>query len=106
MIGSGKTGILIGVDYSLPLTESFSLRPQLEYILKGAKNDEENGLPDNNLNYLEFPLTLVYKIPIGNNHLGLLGGPYLALLVSASDVEDIASEDFYNSSELGYSLVA
>lgn len=72
--------------------------------MKGGGSDFENELPDSDLQYLEVPLLLEYKLPVGKYHLRILASPYASVLISAKDQEDVEAESLYNSTELGYNL--
>ncbi len=74
----------------VPLTSGLYLQPAFRYITKGTglnetadPKEELSGIyiPHGNslrLNYLELPLSLVYKYPLGKGRITAGAGPYLA----------------------------
>ncbi len=75
-----KTGFNIGVNAEIPIAPEFYFQPGLLFSTKGAKiktlsSDKDADL---NLNYLELPLNLLYKAPLGKDNVLLGFGPYLA----------------------------
>lgn len=73
-----KPGFHIGVNYQIPIAPEFYFQPGLLFTTKGAKNTEGDEDVTINLNYLELPLSLVYKGALGNGKIYLGLGPYLA----------------------------
>ena len=79
-----KTGFNIGLNAEIPIAPDFYFQPGLLYTTKGAKNIAGTNATLN-LNYLELPLNLVYKAPMGSGQSVLVGfGSYLALGVGGS----------------------
>lgn len=81
-----KAGFNAGVYAKLPVTQGFSIQPELLYSLKGAKNTYDNILQGSgeyrfNLGYLEMPVLAVVNLaPNFNLHLG----GYAAYLTNAN----------------------
>lgn len=100
--GNAPAGMGIGKGYmkplhswhadfmlNIPLIERLYLQPYIRYIRKGAViRDQYLGKPDLSgmlitkgtrleLDYLELPLNLVYKLPVGNGRLVGGVGPYV-----------------------------
>lgn len=76
-----------GVFFNVPLFRNGYLQPGMSFITKGAnlENKGEQGanlfLPAATrikLQYLELPVNLVYKVPVGIGKLVFGGGPYAA----------------------------
>lgn len=73
-----------GIFYEISVAPEFYLRPELLFAQKGAKND--NKLLDftAKLSYVELPVLFLYKGGLGNNHILLGFGPYVAKGVGGS----------------------
>ncbi|HEU4860453.1 MAG TPA: porin family protein [Chitinophagaceae bacterium] len=76
------TGFNVGVNAEIPVGVDFYFQPGLLYSLKGAKSEDDIlGQSFNTtlkISYLEIPLNLIYKPLLGNGHLLLGFGPYVA----------------------------
>ncbi|NSL89560.1 PorT family protein [Chitinophaga sp. Mgbs1] len=79
-----------GFYLNVPLLKNLHLQPGLSYITKGTKLETTAGQPSNifvpgataiKLKYLELPVNLVYKVPIGIGKLVIGAGPYAAYCV-------------------------
>lgn len=82
----------VGLYTNVPLFRNGYLQPGLNYIVKGAKLDYLTSHPNNvltsgvtrlNLQYLELPVHIVYKVPIGIGNFVLGAGPYVAYSTGA-----------------------
>lgn len=98
-----KMGFLIGANYTSNLSDALSLRPGIQFSMKGSKIDILGVSSSATFNYLEVPVDLVYSF----GDLSVHAGPYLGLLMTAkSDGEDIKddakSTDFGLNLGLGY----
>ncbi len=87
-----KPGFNVGVFSKLPITEGFSIQPELLYSLKGAKSDYNNFIQGSgdyrfNLGYVELPVLAVVNLT--KNFSIHLGG-YAAYLTNAN-VKDVNS---------------
>lgn len=73
-----------GLFFEIPVAPEFYLRPELLFAQKGAKND--NKLLDftAKLSYVELPVLFLYKGGLGNNHILLGFGPYVAMGVGGN----------------------
>ena len=68
-----------GVVANIPVAPEFYFQPGLLYTTKGAKTDEFlNSSAEFTINYLEVPLSFLYKPLLGTGHLLLGFGPYIA----------------------------
>ncbi|PWU04840.1 MAG: PorT family protein [Bacteroidetes bacterium] len=72
-----KTGFHVGLNAEIPITEQLFFQPGLLFSTKGAKYNND-GTGSINLSYLELPLNVIYKHPVGSGHLLVGVGPYLA----------------------------
>ena len=74
-----------GVVANIPLADEFYLQPGVLYSGKGAK---EKGT-DNNvaINYVEVPITFLFKPVLGTGHLLLGVGPYVGYAMSGKVTE-------------------
>ena len=107
-----------GVQADIPIAPEFYFQPGLLFSTKGAKSEmvvlEQTVTSNLNIYYLELPLNFLYKPVLGNGHLLLGLGPYVAYGVGGkikfesgdiTDTEDVkfknevslpeAAEDFY-----------
>jgi len=67
-----------GINYEIGIAEEFYLQPGLLFATKGAKDEIEEVTSKFNLSYLELDINLVYKPALGNGHLMIGFGPYVA----------------------------
>ena len=100
-----RIGFLLGANYSSSLSESLSLRPGIQFNVKGSEVEFLGVTASSSFNYLEIPIDLVYSSSKASLH----AGPYLGFLMSASaDGEDIKDEakslDFGLNLGLGYNF--
>jgi len=72
-----KVGFHVGVNVQIPIAPEFYFQPGLLFTTKGGKNTEGEETLTVNLNYLELPLSLVYKGSLGSGYVYLGFGPYL-----------------------------
>lgn len=76
------TGFNGGVLVQIPVAPEFYFQPGLLFTTKGAKATEDffgqDITGEYNLSYIELPLNLLYKPLLGQGHLLLGFGPYLA----------------------------
>lgn len=106
------TGFNAGIFAEMPLTESISLRPELNFTTKGSELKYNNALFSGagkfSLNYVELPVLLQAKF---GNTFSIHFGPYAAYLVDAKiknqtstgtfDFENNINEDDLNRFEAG-----
>ncbi|NLR78828.1 outer membrane beta-barrel protein [Chitinophaga eiseniae] len=80
-----------GVYFNVPLFKNGYLTPGLDYIVKGARWDYTishpaevftSGTSRMKLRYLELPVNMVYKVPIGIGKFTIGAGPYAAYCLS------------------------
>src|SRR5258708_27775828 len=97
---SSRSGFQLGVILEVPIGRSgLFFQPALIYTTKGRKyyknNDSLTSLITDtvynkqtlNLNYIEIPLNLTYKIPLTSNHKSsffLSAGPYVSFIYSGN----------------------
>ncbi len=75
-----------GLNYNLPVAPDFYFQPGVIFNMKGAKKDVMNvpQKADNSivttikLSYIEVPLSLLYRPQLGDGHILLGFGPYVA----------------------------
>ena len=110
-----KTGYNGGIFLSVPLSAKFSLQPELIYSNQGATGKPSSGYTitateSYKLNFLNIPLLLQYKLPLG---FFISTGPQLGLLLSAKINEDIVGvtntnhyhvKDSYKSTDFSWVL--
>lgn len=87
-----KTGFIFGFFYRFDLNNNLALQPEVYYSMKGTQASGSGviyGLGYSydlsiEINYLEVPVLLKYKIlPKGNYTPSLFAGPYIAFQMSA-----------------------
>ena len=85
-----KVGIIGGVVAEIPIGTSLAFRPELNFIQKGGKSvitSSSNFGADFNrtLNYVQLPLNVVYKLPLGGGSMFFGLGPELSFGISGKD---------------------
>ena len=85
-----KAGFNAGIFAKLPITQGFSIQPELLYTVKGAKDTYSNFVQGDgeyrfNLNYIELPVLAVINL---TKNFSIHAGGYAAYLVSAN-VKDV-----------------
>lgn len=102
-----KVGLNLGLFAKLPVSDAFSLQPELLYSSKGSKLAYDNFLMGEgeyrfNFNYLELPVLAVFNI---GEHFNIHVGPYVGYLAnvnikeldgdgSIQDIADLKEDDF------------
>ena len=85
-------GFNVGINAEIPVGIDFYFQPGLLYSIKGAKsNDDIAGQSFNTtlkISYLELPLNFLYKPMLGNGHLILGFGPYVAFGIGGKATYD------------------
>ena len=81
-----KAGFNAGLFAKLPVTEGFSIQPELLYSVKGAKDNYNNFVQGSgeyrfNLGYIELPLLAVVNL---TRNFNIHAGGYAAYLVNAN----------------------
>lgn len=72
-----------GLQANIPVAPEFYFQPGLLFTTKGAKTDEFlDSDAEFTLNYLELPLSFLYRPVLGNGHFLLGFGPYVAYALS------------------------
>ena len=74
-----KTGFSAGVDVAVPLGGGFYVQPGVDFTQKGTETD--NGIKTT-LNYIDIPVSFVYKPILGTGNMILGFGPYVGFGVS------------------------
>jgi hypothetical protein len=104
--GDNKVGFQAGLLLDAPLSESFSVRPQLLYSVKGSKLanfDFGFGSTDvsTTFNYLEVPVQLMYNVEAGPGYVTLGAGPYVAYALSGKTTTKALGQSESQSIEFG-----
>lgn len=75
-----RMGFHAGVLVDIPLSSHLSVQPSLLYMMKGSgeSTDKLSDFDDLSLSYVELPLTVFYRIPVGTNSLRVGLGGYAA----------------------------
>ncbi len=66
----------IGAYGDFAIAESFYIRPELNYAMKGSKGEEDTKLT---IHYLEIPVTFQYKAALSDGSFILGAGPYMGI---------------------------
>lgn len=85
-----KTGFVVGVNAQIPIATDFYIQPGVEFSKKGTESQNENTKV--NLNYIDVPVSLVYKPMLGNGKLILGFGPYVGFGIGGK-VDNDGSDD-------------
>lgn len=91
-----KAGFHVGVFDKIPVSESFSVQPELLYSVKGMKINYDGlakGDTKFNLNYIDLPVKLVFNLA---DDFDFHFGPYVGYLVNAKMKTDAEVLDFYD----------
>jgi opacity protein-like surface antigen len=93
--GSFKPGFQIGVVADIALADALSLQPGLLFATQGCTYKGEDGDEDLkiNLNYIQIPINVQYKLDLGGNSLLLQAGPYLGYAIGGKWKAGSESED-------------
>jgi hypothetical protein len=70
-----KAGLSLGLNAQIPIATDFYVQPGVEFNQKGAKSSDNYYATT--LNYIDVPVSLVYKPLMGTGHLVLGFGPYV-----------------------------
>ncbi|WP_375448320.1 porin family protein [uncultured Fibrella sp.] len=75
-----RMGFHVGVLVDIPLSSQLSVQPSLLYVMKGSgeSTDKSFAFGDLGLGYVELPLTVFYRIPVGSNSVRIGLGGYAA----------------------------
>ncbi|MCA1760310.1 MAG: PorT family protein, partial [Bacteroidales bacterium] len=92
-------GYHAGVNIQIPLAPQFYFQPGLMYSIKGAENNEGLLNGTYNLSYVELPLNLVYKAPVGNGYFMLGFGPYVAYGIAGKATYEVGGVSAENDIE-------
>lgn len=75
----GSLGYDVGAYLSWQVGDTWAFRPGVYYVQKGIEDSDASGEAELNLDYIEFPLLLEYRIPTeGALGVSLMGGPAAA----------------------------
>lgn len=77
-----KVGFNAGVTADIPVADELFIQPGVLYSTKGAKVDVGNDNAKVNIGYIEIPINLLYKPLLGQGHLLMGFGPYVAFGVN------------------------
>ena len=77
-------GFHAGLNVQIPIAPEFYIQTGLLFSSKGAKNSEGTINSTYQLYYLELPLNLVYKAPLGTGFVMVGFGPYVGYGISGT----------------------
>jgi hypothetical protein len=84
-------GVHVGVNAQIPIAPEFYFQPGLLFATKGAIDKTDNIKFRYSLSYLEVPLHVVYKAPLGTGYFMLGFGPYIAYAMNGKVTSEIES---------------
>ena len=94
-VENAKIGFQLGFFAKAPLSEFFSIQPELLYSLKGAQLEYDNlfaeGKASFNLHYIEVPVMAVFNV---SENFNIHAGPYVAYLAGADVKNKTTDGDF------------
>ena len=93
------TGFHAGLNVNIPVATDFYFQPGLLFSVKGVNNEffstdvKASGdyTTTTRLSYIEMPLNLLYRPQLGNGHLLLGFGPYLAFGITGKETTQFNS---------------
>ena len=88
-----KTTFHIGAVVEIPISDSFSIQPELVYSSQGAKVDDNISDVELKLDYINLPIMAKFYVSEG---FSLEAGPQVGFLMSSKIEEDGESEDLKN----------
>jgi Outer membrane protein beta-barrel domain len=74
-------GYHIGLNVQIPLAPEFYLQPGLQLSTKGAQDTDGDFTSTYKLSYIELPINFLYKAALGDGHMLLGFGPYVAYAI-------------------------
>ena len=72
-----KPGFQIGAVVDYALTDAISLQPGILFAQQGSKYEKDKYKEVTNLNYIQVPINVQYKLDLGGMNLILQAGPYI-----------------------------
>ncbi len=93
------TGFHAGININIPVATDFYFQPGLLFSVKGSGNDfyspptKASGdyATTTRLSYIELPLNLLYRPLVGEGHILLGFGPYIAYGIGGKEISDIGA---------------
>ena len=73
-----------GINIQIPIAPEFYFQPGIIYSSKGAKNTSGSITSTTKLNYIEVPVNMLYKAPLGKGFFMLGFGPYVGYGISGN----------------------
>ena len=94
------TGFNAGLVASIPVARKFSLRPEIKYVQKGGKSEEDGYSDKVTLNYIEVPVNFVFNTHASKGMFFAGLGPSFNLGLSGKGKGDYGDYDIkFGSSE-------
>lgn len=95
------TGFNAGVVSSIPVAKKFSLRPEIKYVQKGGKSEDDGYSDKITLHYVEVPVNFVFNTRASNGIFFVGLGPSFNIGISGKEKGDYGDYDikFGNGSE-------
>ncbi len=85
-------GFNFGINAEIPIAPEFYFQPGLLFTTKGAKKEDfplgQSIKSRINISYIELPLNLLFKPILGNGHILLGLGPYIAYGISGNSKQE------------------
>jgi len=85
-----KVGFVGGVNAAIPIATDFFIQPGVEYNSKGAQSEDKQTKIS--LNYIDVPVSLVYKPMLGTSRVIIGFGPYVGFGIGGKIKNDGGGE--------------
>ena len=85
MTSKMRVGFTAGLVSTVPIGKNFSFMPQLDFVQKGGKLNDEGATDKVTLNYIELPLNFVFNAHTSTGIFFIGAGPSLGIGLSGKD---------------------
>jgi hypothetical protein len=97
-------GYHAGINVLIPVAPEFYFQPGLLFTTKGAKHTNSLMTSTYSISYIELPLNLVYRAPLGNGYVLLGFGPYVSYGIMGTAKHDGGSLNYESDIEFKNSV--
>ncbi len=97
---SSRAGALVGVYFDIPSGKKLIFRPGVELVSKGPIGDN----PPFNFDFVDFPISILYRINYTHGHLIAGGGPSIGVPINNSYSSFPLKTEFAVNGLIGYEL--
>ncbi|MES2777282.1 MAG: porin family protein [Bacteroidota bacterium] len=100
-----KPGLTFGILVNIPVGKHFSFEPALNFLQKGAKNEDSyGGITEKttaNLNCIELPLNFIYNTAGAGGNFFIGAGPSIAIALQGKSKHSIGDDSDTETIEIG-----